>query len=153
MLALLSAKNPAAALVIAVFFFPFENYYKLGVTVTSNELLILAISSGLLARLISGKIAHRGILKVCVLFLPFCLSMCISGALAASFPDAAKEILRWFSFFAVFVAAALSIHSRAPSEPHRADAHVLPRRVAAGDRLHHRVLFLEQEQDRSVQSR
>ena len=111
MLALLSTKSPAAAIAIAAFFFPFENYYNLGVTVTSNELLILAISSGLLARLISGKIAHKGMLKVCVLFLPFCLSMCISGALAASFPDAAKEILRWLSFFAVLAVAAVSIQS------------------------------------------
>ncbi len=109
MLALLSARSPAAAIAIAVFFFPFENYYQLGVTVTSNELLIVAISLGLLARLIGRKTCYKRILKVCLLFLPFCLSMCISAALSVSFPDAVKEVLRWLSFFAILAAAASSM--------------------------------------------
>ena len=111
LLAWLSARSPTAAIAIAVFFFPFESYYQLGVTVTSNELLILAVSLGLLARLISGKMPFKGLLKVCLLFLPFCLSMCISGALAVSFPDAVKEVLRWLSFFGVLAAAAVSMRS------------------------------------------
>jgi len=111
LLAWFSARSPAAAIAMVVFFFPFESYYQLGVTVTSNELLILAVSSGLLARLISGRMPFRGLLKVCLLFLPFCLSMCISGALAVSFPDAVKEVLRWLSFFAILAAAAVSMRS------------------------------------------
>jgi putative inorganic carbon (HCO3(-)) transporter len=111
LLASLSARSPAAAVALAAFFFPFENYYKLGVTITSNELLILALSSGLLVRLISGRMSFRWVMKVCVLFLPFCLSMCTSALVAASFPDAVKEVLRWLSFFAVLAAAAASIAS------------------------------------------
>jgi len=111
MLAWLAATSPAAAIAMAVFFFPFESYYQLGVTVTSNELLILAVLSGLLARLISGRTSWQRTQKLSLLFLPFCLSMCISGALAASSLDALKEVLRWFSFFAVFAAAAVSMQS------------------------------------------
>ena len=111
LLASLSAGSPAAAVALAAFFFPYENYHKLGVTITSNELLILALSCGLLVRLISGRMSLRWVMRVCLLFLPFCLSMCISALLAASFPDAVKEVLRWLSFFAVMAAAAASIAS------------------------------------------
>jgi len=111
LLASLSARSPAAAVALAAFFFPYENYHKLGVTITSNELLILALSCGLLVRLISGRMSFRWVMKVCVLFLPFCLSMCASALVAASFPDAVKEVLRWLSFFAVLAAASASIAS------------------------------------------
>lgn len=111
LLAWLSARSPAAAAALAAFFFPYENYYKLGVTITSNELLVLALSCGLLVRLTSARTSFRWLVKVCLLFLPFCLSMCASAFSAASFPDAAKEVLRWLSFFAVFAAAAAAIAS------------------------------------------
>jgi len=108
LLAWFSAQHPAAAIALGAFFFPFESYYQLGVTVTSNELLILSIFSGLVARFIRGNIDFRRILKVCLLFMPFCVWMFISSASAASTSNALKDILRWLSFFAVFTVAALS---------------------------------------------
>ena len=108
LLACLAAKRPVSAIALGAFFFPFESYYRLGVTITSNELIILSILSGIVVRFIRGNIDSRRILRVCLLFLPFCAWMLISGAAAASPSNAVKDILRWLSFFAVFTVAALS---------------------------------------------
>ncbi len=108
LLAWFAAQHPASAIALGAFFFPFESYYQLGVTITSNELLILSIFSGLVARFIRGNIDFRRILRVCLLFLPFCVWMFISSAFAASASNALKDSLRWLSFFAVFTVAALS---------------------------------------------
>ncbi|MBN1592738.1 MAG: O-antigen ligase family protein [Candidatus Coatesbacteria bacterium] len=110
-LAALAVKRPAAALAIAAFFLPFETYYNLGVTVTSNELIILALVAGLLLRLIRGEAPAKNLVRISVAFIPFCLALCLSGLFAASFSEAAKEAVRWFSFFALFAVAGLSIRS------------------------------------------
>ena len=112
LLAWFSAQRPASAIAIGAFFFPFESYYQLGVTITSNELLILSLFSGLVARFIRDNTGFRRILKVCLLFLPFCVWMFISSASAASPSNALKDIVRWLSFFAVFAIAALSMEWR-----------------------------------------
>lgn len=109
-LALLSARHGAAALIIVAFFFPFENYYQLGLVLTSNELLILALLVGMFLQVVRKRLPLRKLLNVCVPFIPFCIALLISTIVASSKADAIKDIVRWLSFFAVFALA--NVHIR-----------------------------------------
>jgi len=110
--ALLASRKPAHAIPIVAFFFPFENYYTIGtITVTSNELLILGVCSGIAVRFIRGNASRTMLWRTMVPILPYVIVLCISASVCPSRWLALKDIARWLSFLAVYLAAALSFRT------------------------------------------
>lgn len=82
---------------------PYEFYGKFStITITSNEVIILALLSGFIFKFLEG---NRFNYRILVLFLPFIFVQFLSLAGVLNFGAGIKQILRWCEFFLVFLLA------------------------------------------------
>ena len=105
----LSIKNLAQGLAIAAAFLAFEQYFDVGITLTSSELLVLGLCFGLLIGFFRQDYSLSAVVKTASPFVPFVVWLAITAVFAESRADAVKDVARWLSFFAIYVVSAAAV--------------------------------------------